>query len=178
VVAVSVFSLNLLVLVLKVGLGRAEPVSADPSFFQGGMAYPSGHTSNIVLVYGLCVFLLGKYGAVRRHALAVMWGLVMLLSLVMVVTSVTLTWHWFADLIAGLLVGGIILQLTEAIDAMVPEDLLRGGPLLLFRRRRLRRPSTKAAAAMPSSGPPPVAEVVDPLGLAETPPAVSARKSP
>jgi len=178
VVAVSVFSLNLLVLVLKVGLGRAEPVSADPSFFQGGMAYPSGHTSNIVLVYGLCVFMLGKYGGVRRRALTVMWGLVMLLSLVMVVTSVTLTWHWFADLIAGLLVGGIVLQLTEAIDAMVSKDALRGGPQTLLRRRRQPRASPKPVSATPSSAPATVAEVVDPVGLAETPPAVPARKSP
>ena len=35
----------------------------------------------------------------------------------MVVVSLTLNWHWFADLIAGLLVGGVVLELTVAADA-------------------------------------------------------------
>ena len=61
VVSASVFMLNLIVLILKVGLGRAQPETADPSFFVGGMAYPSGHTSNIVLVYGLIVYVLARY---------------------------------------------------------------------------------------------------------------------
>jgi undecaprenyl-diphosphatase len=133
IVAVSVFSLNLFVLILKVGLGRAEPRSADPSFFEGGMAYPSGHTSNIVLVYGLCVFLLGRYGGVRRPLVRLMWAVVVVLSVVMVVTSLTLRWHWFADLIAGLLSGGIVLTLTEALDAAVPDEAVED------RVRRLRR---------------------------------------
>jgi undecaprenyl-diphosphatase len=183
VVAISVFCLNLLVLILKVGLGRAEPVSANPSFFAGGMAYPSGHTSNIVLVYGLCVFVLGRYGGVRRGVLRLMWGLVMMLSLLMVVTSVTLTWHWFADLIAGLLVGGIVLQLTEAVDEMVPEDAVQARLRGLLRRRRrtsVARLGTGAgvrAPGEPTEGPPAVADLVDPVGLADSPPVVPARKS-
>ena len=66
----SVFSLNLLVLVLKVLLGRGQPEAADPSFFVGGMAYPSGHTANIVLVYGLVAYLLSRYRGVSRTAVA------------------------------------------------------------------------------------------------------------
>ena len=57
----------------------------------------------------------------------------------MVVTSLTLNWHWFADLIAGLLVGGLVLQLTVALDAAVPRTALDGGPRRALRalRRRL-----------------------------------------
>src|SRR3954449_2536709 len=109
VVAASVFSLNLLVLILKVLLGRGQPESADPSFFVGGMAYPSGHTANIVLVYGLVVYLLGRYRGLRHGTLLALWAMVSLLSVTMVVTSLTLNWHWFSDLIAGLLVGGVVL---------------------------------------------------------------------
>ena len=71
----AVFVLNLLVLVLKVGLGRGQPGFADPSFFVGGMAYPSGHTANIVLVYGLAVYLLGRYLRVSRRTYAIGWVL-------------------------------------------------------------------------------------------------------
>jgi membrane-associated phospholipid phosphatase len=127
VVAISVFMLNLIVLILKVGLGRGEPEASNPHFFAGGMAYPSGHTGNIVLVYGLVAYLLGRYLAAGRRAQAALWSAVAFLSVVMVVTSMTLSWHWFGDLVAGLLVGGFVLQMTVAVDAAVPEDAFRRG---------------------------------------------------
>lgn len=117
VAAGSVFMLNLVVLLLKVGLGRGHPDRVDPSFFVGGMAYPSGHTANIVLVYGLAVYLLGRYAGVGRSVRGVLWALVAGASVLMVSVSVTLNWHWFADLIAGLLIGGVVLELTLAADS-------------------------------------------------------------
>ena len=140
VVAGSVFSLNLVVLILKVVLGRAQPESADPSFFAGGMAYPSGHTANIVLVYGLVVYLLGRYRGLGRVTRGVMWGAVVVLSMTMVGTSLTLNWHWFADLIAGLIIGSVVLELTVAVDAAVPQSAFTRGPIDLLRtvQRRLR----------------------------------------
>lgn len=126
VVATSVFMLNLVVLILKVGLGRAEPDTADPAFFTGGMAYPSGHTANIVLVYGLAVYLLSRYHSAGRRLLTVLWSIVAVLSVTMVATSLTLNWHWFADLVAGLLIGAVVLQLSVAVDAAVPRTALDG----------------------------------------------------
>jgi membrane-associated phospholipid phosphatase len=120
IAAASVFMLNLIVLILKVSLGRGQPAPADPSFFIGGMAYPSGHTANIVLVYGLAVYLLGRYYGVYRRVYLTLWAAVAVLSIVMVTVSMSLNWHWFADLIAGLIVGGIVLELTAAADAAVP----------------------------------------------------------
>ena len=146
VVAASVFSLNLFVLILKVLLGRGQPEVAEPSFFVGGMAYPSGHTANIVLVYGLVAYLLSRYRNVSRVLVRVLWSAVALLSLTMVITSLTLNWHWFADLIAGLLVGGVTLQLTVAVDSAVPQDALVGAPHRVMsrirRRGNLRRPGS------------------------------------
>lgn len=128
VVSASVFMLNLIVLILKVGLGRAQPETADPSFFSGGMAYPSGHTSNIVLVYGLIVYVLARYVGLRRRTVLGLAVTVVVLSMTMVVTSLTLNWHWFADLIAGLIIGGMTLELTAAADARVPADTFADGP--------------------------------------------------
>ncbi len=136
VAAVSVFMLNLVVLVLKLALGRANPATADPNFFQGGVgAYPSGHTSNIVLVYGLMAYLALRYGRVSLSRVWLLTGLVGLLSLVMVVTSLTLNWHWFADLVAGLLIGGVVLELTATIDL----HLARSGPRALRSPELVRR---------------------------------------
>ena len=158
VVACSVFSLNLLVLILKVLLGRGQPEAADPAFFVGGMAYPSGHTSNIVLVYGLVAYLLSRYRNVSRTLVRVLWSAVALLALTMVATSLTLNWHWFADLIAGLLVGGVVLQLTAAVDTAVPQTALEGGPRRLLQRLRRRPghrpPATTARPPVPPTAPP------------------------
>jgi undecaprenyl-diphosphatase len=154
VVAASVFTLNLSVLVLKVLLGRGQPEAADPQFFVGGMAYPSGHTSNIVLVYGLVAYLLSRYRHVSRVLVRMLWLAVALLSLTMVITSLTLNWHWFADLVAGLLVGGVVLQLTAAVDAAVPEGALSG----LRRRARSRTPRNTSAVPVP----PPAASPASP----------------
>ncbi len=127
VAAGSVFTLNLLVLILKLALGRGQPALADPSFFIGGMAYPSGHTANIVLVYGLAVFLLGRYYGVSGRAYALLWSAVAVLSVLMVVVSLSLNWHWFADLIAGLMVGGVVLELTAAAEAAIPRSAFDSG---------------------------------------------------
>ena len=66
VVAAAVFALNLAVLILKLALGRGQ-AGTDPAFFVGGMAYPSGHTANIVLVYGLVAYLLSRYRRVPQR---------------------------------------------------------------------------------------------------------------
>jgi hypothetical protein len=155
VVAASVFSLNLMVLILKVLLGRGQPASVDPSFFVGGIAYPSGHTANIMLVYGLVVYLLGHYRQVRASVRHGLWAAVFLLSITMVLTSLTLDWHWFADLIAGLLVGGVVLQLTATVDAALPATMLNDGPLQLVGalRRRLRRTPAAGSRSTPAGIP-------------------------
>ena len=136
VAGVSVFMLNLTVLILKLTLGRAGPATADPYFFQGGLgAYPSGHTSNIVLVYGLMAYLALRYGGVPRARVWVLALTVTLLSIVMVITSLTLNWHWFADLVAGLLVGGLVLEMTATIDL----HLAATGPERLRNARLVRQ---------------------------------------
>jgi undecaprenyl-diphosphatase len=148
VAAGAVFFLNLVVLVLKVGLGRDTPASADPSFFLGGMAFPSGHSANIVLVYGLIGYLVIRYGDPGPRTRVFLWALVPALSVVMVVTSMTLRWHWFSDLLAGLLVGGAMLQLTATVNRAVPTEWdPRHGLRQLISARRPGRPPGPADPA-------------------------------
>jgi hypothetical protein len=45
-----------------------------------------------------------------------MWTAVALLSVMMVAVSMSLNWHWFADLVAGLIIGGLVLEVTVAVD--------------------------------------------------------------
>ncbi len=124
---VSVFFLNLIVGILKLALGRESPHTGDPAFFVGGIAYPSGHTDNVILVYGLAAYLLMHYGHVGTRTRVVLWSVVAFLCALMTFTSLLEHWHWFTDLIAGLLVGGGVLQMTATLDKVVPViDLRRG----------------------------------------------------
>ena len=155
----SVLFLNFVVGVLKLSLGRAEPVTADPSFFSGGMAYPSGHTGNILLVYGMAVYLLSHYRGVPRRARYAMWAAVSLLSVLMVITSLTLTWHWFADLLAGLMIGASVLELTVAIDATLPAAAFTRAPWQMLaslrpKRRRPRQPGPEQVRPEQATRPP------------------------
>ena len=52
----------------------------------------------------------------------------------MVVVSLSLNWHWFADLIAGLIVGGAVLELTVAADAAMPKSAFDEGLRPAFAR--------------------------------------------
>ena len=56
-----------------------------------------------------------------------LWSLVAALSVTMVVTSLSLNWHWFADLIAGLIVGGMVLELSVAADAALSATAFDNG---------------------------------------------------
>jgi membrane-associated phospholipid phosphatase len=137
----SVLLLNFVVGVLKLSLGRAEPGTANPAFFSGGMAYPSGHTSNILLVYGMAVYLLSHYRGVSPRVQYALWAAVSLLSVLMVATSLTLTWHWFADLLAGLLIGASVLELTVGIDATLPAAAFTRAPWKVLASLRPKRSS-------------------------------------
>lgn len=119
---------------LKLGLGRSKALTLDPNFFTGGLSYPSGHTSNVMLIYGLVPYLLSTYAHVGRRVVGALIAVLVVLCLWMVTVSVTLSWHWFGDLWAGLLIGGICLALTSAVDQSLPDDLFdRGVPTALRR---------------------------------------------
>lgn len=123
----AVLAVNLLVLILKLWLGRGAPLEHRPAFFIDGQMYPSGHTSNIVAVYGTAAYLVARYGGVGKVVRRAVFSLVTLLAVVMTVTSLLLRWHWFTDLIAGFLVGGVVLATTTAFDRATPFESHRSG---------------------------------------------------
>jgi len=117
--AIAVFSVNLLVLIAKLAMSRGHPISGR-GFFTWGDMYPSGHTANTIVVYGLCFHLISHYGQVSARTKRILLGVVCALCVVMTTTSLTLQWHWFSDLVGGFLVGGTVLALTVGIDAALP----------------------------------------------------------
>jgi membrane-associated phospholipid phosphatase len=115
---------NLLVMIPKFALERGRPLSGR-SFFSNGDLYPSGHTANMVAYYGLCYYLITHYAEISERARRWLFNVVVALAGIMFATSLLLRWHWFSDLVGGLMVGGVVLCLVMGIDALVPS---RAGP--------------------------------------------------
>ena len=125
VALVGVLAVNLVVWILKLWLGRGQPGSNRPGFFIEGQAYPSGHAANIVMVYGLAVYLIAHYTLASRRTRHVLIGIVAGLMVLMTTVSVLLRWHWLTDLIGGYLVAGALLAVIVAVDAAVPYESRR-----------------------------------------------------
>ncbi len=119
----AVVAVNFVVGALKLVTGRGSPRwTSDPAFFvdfENGILFPSGHSANVVLVFGLAAYLAGYYGGRRSRPARLLLALTVGASVVVLVTSVYLRGHWVSDLVAGYLVGGIVLQATIRVHAAV-----------------------------------------------------------
>ena len=91
----------------------------------GGVIFPSGHSSNMVLTGGLIIYLLRRYTERPAGAAAHdrWWPSLTTLTCA---TSIYIGSHWLTDLIGGVLVGGLLLQAVIVFDrATVRARLLR-----------------------------------------------------
>jgi len=110
----TVLILNVVVGAMKIVIGRAETESGSVDVFSGGMIFPSGHSSNMVLTGGLIIYLLRRYA--RRPPLRLLTVVVAVMTLLTCATSVYIGSHWVSDLIGGALVGGLLLQAVIVFD--------------------------------------------------------------
>ena len=96
--------LNLTVGAVKVGTGRLGPLlTTHPrAVFDGGDIFPSGHTSNAVVIFGVLAML-----ASRRKRLATV--LATFGAATVGLSTIFLDTHWATDVIGGWLAGGLVL---------------------------------------------------------------------
>jgi membrane-associated phospholipid phosphatase len=117
-------SLNVVVGAMKVLIGRSETETGSVDVFSGGVIFPSGHSSNMVLTGGLIIYLLRRY--TERPPVRLLTGVVAVLTTLTCATSIYIGSHWVSDLIGGMLVGGLLLQAVIVFDrATVRASLLR-----------------------------------------------------
>jgi membrane-associated phospholipid phosphatase len=123
-VVLAIFSflcLNLVVGAMKVLIGRGHTETGNLDVLTGGVLYPSGHSSNMVLTGGLIIYLLRRYTddpPVRTLVVVVSF-----LTLLTGLTSLYIFQHWLTDLIAGMLVGGLLLQAVIIFDRATPRPV-------------------------------------------------------
>jgi len=127
---VSFLVLNVVVGAMKVLIGREETETGSVDVLSGGVIFPSGHSSNMVLSGGLVVYLFWRYAAdppLRRLTV-----FVTALTTLTILTSLYIGSHWLTDLVGGVLVGGLLLQSVILFDRATAD--VRHRPPTLFGR--------------------------------------------
>ncbi|MGW4651599.1 phosphatase PAP2 family protein [Kitasatospora sp. NPDC004289] len=108
--------LNVTVGSVKILTGRLGPHYAhyldDPELFLGGTIFPSGHTANSVVTWGVLAYLAVRW---RRTGTA----LVALVAASVGLTTVYLGTHWFSDVLAGWAAGALVLLALPAGEPLV-----------------------------------------------------------
>ncbi|WP_242677149.1 phosphatase PAP2 family protein [Streptomonospora litoralis] len=119
--AVGVLGMMCLVASMKLIIARSHPRTGDPAFFADGVSFPSGHGANAILIYGLVLFLIVRYRAARPHIVRRLGYCIVGIAVLQSVVSVYLHFHWFTDLLTGMVAGGLALVLTIRLDRLIPE---------------------------------------------------------
>jgi membrane-associated phospholipid phosphatase len=112
--SMSFLVLNVVVGAIKLLTGRAQTETGSPDVLTGGIIFPSGHSSNMVLTGGVIVYLCLRYG--RNAPVRTIAGLWAVLTTLTCLTSLYIGSHWLSDLIAGALIGGLLLQSVILFD--------------------------------------------------------------
>ena len=106
VLAGSLLGLNLVVGILKIVLGRAKAETGSGAYFDGGLMYPSGHSANAVVTWGVLAYLAVAYARASRRTAAI---LAFVPTPAVAAGSWFLGSHWITDIVAGWLIGAVIL---------------------------------------------------------------------
>ena len=119
----SLIGLNVVVGGLKIAFGREKPrLGHDQLHFASVGSYPSGHSANAVLTWGLLAYLIYHYthrAIGGGRALAAVVGVI---TLTVCAVSLYRNTHWLSDLVGGVLIGGAILVFVIAVDRFVPSS--------------------------------------------------------
>ena len=95
-------------------VGRLAPHALVVGLHAGGMSFPGGHAANVVLSGGLLLSLARSTRAGRRHGRVLLAGWVAV-STAVGVASVLVGFHWVSDVVAGWLLGALLLTLTPPV---------------------------------------------------------------
>lgn len=112
----ALLALNVAVGAAKFFFGRSRPRSGVDLLWTHGVQFPSGHTANAVLTWGLTVYLLAVYLRPGAAVVRRLTGGVAALSAGVSAASLYLNTHWLSDLVSGLLAGGLLLAAVVAAD--------------------------------------------------------------
>jgi membrane-associated phospholipid phosphatase len=166
---VALLLLNTTVGAVKIGLGRLGPHYAttvgSAEMFAGGDIFPSGHTANAVVTWGILAYL-----ATTPRARRVLSVVAAVFALGVGATTVYLGTHWVSDVLLGWAAGLLCLLALPWFEPAIAWAEVR----ILAARDRLREHRGLAAAPFPTAAAHPrpaghlsaaAQDPSDPLGL-------------
>lgn len=113
-VAVALALLTVVVYALKLGLGRTAPGFGSSILYADGLSYPSGHSANAVLWWGVAVWLVRSY-AMQPWLITSCTVLAVAAPVVTTVSMLLLNYHWLTDVVAGLALGVVLLRVLQLL---------------------------------------------------------------
>jgi membrane-associated phospholipid phosphatase len=139
---VALLLLNSTVGAVKYGLGRLGPHYAttvgSAELFSGGDIFPSGHTANAVVTWGILAYL-----ATTQNARRILSVVAAVFALGVGATTVYLGTHWVSDVLLGWAAGVVILLALpwfEPAIARAEQRILAARDRLRERREPVRTP--------------------------------------
>jgi membrane-associated phospholipid phosphatase len=147
----SLVVLNISVGIVKLATGRLGPLTTHRAhaIFQGGNIFPSGHTSNTVVLYGVMAML-----AVSHRKLVIFGAVV--ISLIVGMSTIYLDTHWFTDVVGGWMAGGLVLLILPTVmpfaERLYASAARRIQPHL-WRPSRVARPTAEPTRPRPVAVP-------------------------
>jgi len=117
----TVLALNGAVGLAKIIFSRTKPrLQVDVLHSQFLGAYPSGHSSNAILTYGMVAYLLHRYFKIWTLKLWHLEAVAGFITFLVCIVSLIRDTHWFSDLLGGVLLGASILLFFVAVDRAWP----------------------------------------------------------
>ncbi|MFE2016462.1 phosphatase PAP2 family protein [Streptomyces sp. NPDC059499] len=148
----SLLLLNVTVGAVKLGLGRLGPHYAtqigSAELFAGGDIFPSGHTANAVVTWGILAYL-----ATTPRARRYLSALSAFVSLGVGLTTVYIGTHWLSDVLLGWAAGLLILLALPWFEPLITRTEVW---VLSVREQWRARRRARAAAPVAADGPAPV----------------------
>lgn len=100
---------------LKLIVARARPDLLDPTIVETGFSFPSGHTANATVAYGILAWLVGRIAAAPTvRALA--WALAAAVAIGVGLSRVWLGVHYPSDVVAGWMLGIAVVALVATLN--------------------------------------------------------------
>ncbi len=101
---VSVVLAMKITVMLKSYFVRIRPLALDPHTLWKNFAYPSGHSSESFVFYGMMIWILAKLFPHHSWAKKSKWGIALLVAAIGL-SRIFLGVHWMSDVVGGFLLG-------------------------------------------------------------------------
>lgn len=113
----ALVGIAILVLVFKAAVGRVAPGTGHDGVHADGSSYPSGHAINAVVCWGLMLEFAASLSDQARRALGRRRRMLITAALAAVagLSMIALDYHWLSDVVAGWLLGALLLGVVLAL---------------------------------------------------------------